>query len=124
MSSRCALLILVSFMALLGTGCAATAAPPPASGAGNDVVFVIPVGTEAALERGEPAFQFPERIDVRAGSSVVITNQDRAMHYFFDIPVAPGQTIHKVFARPGEFVYQGGLSCSISRSNAIKVRVD
>ena len=46
------------------------------------------------------------------------------MHYFFDIPVAPGQTIRKVFPRSGEFVYQGGLSCSISRSNTIKVRVE
>jgi hypothetical protein len=89
-----------------------------------DVSFDIPPGTDAALERGDPApFQFPDVIEVHAGQSVVITNHDYAMHYFFDIPVAPGETIRKPFPRTGEFVYQGGLSCSISRSNAIKVHV-
>jgi hypothetical protein len=110
--------------ALLGVGCAATAAtPPPAAPAPADVVFVIPQGTEDALEQGEPGFQFPDEISVSVGHAVVITNQDHAMHYFFDIPVAPGQTIRKPFTRSGEFVYQGGLSCSISRTNTIKVRV-
>jgi hypothetical protein len=115
-SARRALFLVV----LLTTGCtsANVAAPPPV-----DVTFVIPSGTELALERGEPAFQFPDEIQVPAGRSVVITNQDFAMHYFFDIPVAPGQTIRKPFGRAGEFVYQGGLSCSISRTNTIRVRV-
>jgi hypothetical protein len=85
---------------------------------------VIPAGTEAALEQGEPAFQFPDEIRLHPGQAVVITNDDHAMHYFFDIPVAPGQTIRKPFANAGAFVYQGGLSCSISRTNTIKVRVD
>jgi hypothetical protein len=88
------------------------------------VAFVIPSGTEAALARGEPAFRFPEEIRLRAGQAIVIRNDDYAMHYFFDIPVAPGETIRKPFLRPGAFVYQGGLSCSISRTNTIRVRVD
>ena len=45
-------------------------------------------------------------------------------HAEIDIPVAPGQTIRKPFPRVGAFVYQGGLSCSISRSNTIRVRVE
>jgi len=122
-ASALRILLQSALMAVLGLGCAAPtfgpASTPPA-----DVEFVIPVGTEAALDRGEPAFQFPEEIQLRAGQSVVITNQDHAMHYFFDIPLAPGQTIRKPFPRTGEFVYQGGLSCSISRSNTIKVRVE
>jgi hypothetical protein len=90
-----------------------------------DVTFDIPAGTDAALERGDTGvFQFPDEIQVQAGQSVVITNHDYAMHYFFDIPIAPGETIRKPFPRPGEFVYQGGLSCSISRTNTIKVRVE
>jgi hypothetical protein len=106
---------------LLTAACATTGAvkAPP-----GDVAFVIPSGTEAALERGEPAFQFPEEIMLEAGQSIVITNRDYAMHYFFDIPVAPGETIRKPFPRTGAFVYQGGLSCSISRTNSIKVRVE
>jgi hypothetical protein len=101
-----------------GTTLAPTSATP-------DVTFVIPAGTEAAFERGDDsAFQFPDEIQLQAGQSVVITNRDYAMHYFFDIPVAPGQTIRKPFPRAGAFVYQGGLSCSISRTNSIKVRVN
>ena len=116
--SRLALAI-SALVTLLAVACAP--APIPVRSTGGDVVFVIPPGTESALERGEPAFQFPQEIRLAVGKSVVITNQDYAMHYFFDIPVAPGQTIRKPFPRAGEFVYQGGLSCSISRSNSIKV---
>ena len=111
----------VSICAVLLVVACSPSAPVTATA---DVAFVIPSGTEAALERGETAFQFPDEISVQAGRSVVITNQDFAMHYFFDIPVAPGQTIRKPFPRAGEFVYQGGLSCSISRSNTIRVRVE
>ncbi|MBO0883510.1 MAG: hypothetical protein J2P17_24885, partial [Mycobacterium sp.] len=54
----------------------------------TEVTFVIPDGTEAALERGDAgAFQFPDEIHLQAGQAVVITNHDHAMHYFFDIPV-------------------------------------
>ncbi len=113
-------------LGMIGLLAAACSPVPPTDvpAASADVTFVIPSGTEAALEQGEPAFQFPDEIRVQAGQSVVITNHDYAMHYFFDIPLAPGQTIRKPFLRTGDFVYQGGLSCSISRSNSIKVRVN
>jgi hypothetical protein len=110
---------LAGVFSLLIVACAPVQSAQPAS----DVSFVIPSGTEAALDRGEAAFRFPEEIDLSAGQSVVITNDDHAMHYFFDIPVAPGQTIRKEFPRVGAFVYQGGLSCSISRTNTIMVHV-
>ena len=97
-----ALLGLVGLMAATCSPSAAIPVPTPPS----DVTFVIPSGTEAALEQGEPAFQFPDEIRVQAGQSVVITNHDYAMHYFFDIPLAPGQTIRKPFLRTGDFVYQ------------------
>jgi len=116
-SARFLLVVFGVVAVLLVSGCATSSAP-------RDVVFTIPPGTDSALQRGEPAFQFPEQILVPTGRAVVITNQDYAMHYFFDIPVAPGQTISKSFPRSGEFVYQGGLSCSISRTNAIRVRVE
>ena len=108
---------------MLATACGTTRGDTYTAQSASDVSFVIPVGTEAALDRGEAAFHFPEEIDLSAGQSVVIRNEDHAMHYFFDIPVAPGQTIRKEFPRTGAFVYQGGLSCSISRSNTIMVHV-
>jgi len=85
------------------------------------VSFVIPPGTEAAMERGDAAFEFPDPIDVPTGGAVVITNHDVAMHYFFDVPISPGQTISKTFPRSGDFVYQGGLSCSLSHAHTIRV---
>ena len=116
---RCFISLLIAgLIVLFGSACVGS------SPTARDVAYVIPSGTEAALDRGEPGFQFPDQIDVPAGQSVVITNHDYAMHYFFDIPVAPGQTIRKPFPRAGEFVYQGGMSCSISHGNTIKVRVN
>ena len=109
----------MAFVLLGNVACAAPTERP------SDVTFVIPAGTEAALERGDAtAFQFPDEIQLRTGESVVVTNHDYAMHYFFDIPVAPGQSMRKPFPRAGTFVYQGGLSCSISRTNAIRVQVE
>lgn len=107
-----------ALVTLVAVACSPVQAPTQLTG--GDAAFVIPTGTDSALERGEPAFQFPYEIRVRAGNSVVITNQGYALHYFFDIPVAPGQTIRKPFPRSGEVVYQGGLSSSINRTNSIK----
>jgi hypothetical protein len=107
-----------------GGGGATTVGSVTASVDPADVMFVIPAGTEAATERDEAAFQFPAPIRLQAGHAVAITNQDDAMHYFFDIPIAPGETIRKVFPRAGIFVYQGGESCSTGHSSAIWVRVD
>jgi hypothetical protein len=115
---------LAGLMALLVTACVApAAAPQPATPA--DVAFVIPPGAEASLEQGEPSFEFPEEIDLQAGQSVVVSNHDYAMHYFFDIPIAPGQTIRKAFPSSGTFVYQGGTSCSMTQApGAIFVQVN
>jgi hypothetical protein len=102
----------------------ACAAPSDRASDVSDVTFVIPAGTEAALERDDAAaFHFPDPIQVQAGQTVVITNHDHAMHYFFDMPIAPGETIRKPFPRPGMFVYDGGLSCSLSGHGAIMVQV-
>lgn len=109
---------IASVLLVLLSNAVAASAPPA-----NDVAFVIPAGSEAAVERGQPVFQFPKQIDLQSGKSVVITNHDYAMHYFFDVPVAPGETIRKSFPRPGTFVYQGGLSCSLNASNTIRVQV-
>jgi hypothetical protein len=89
-----------------------------------DVEFVIPPGAEAALEGDEPTFHFPDAIRLQPGQAVSITNQDYAMHYFFDLPIAPGQTVRKVFQHAGVFVYQGGASCSVGRSSTIWVQVE
>jgi hypothetical protein len=95
----------------------AVAVSPP------DLVFVIPRGTASADMRGEPIFTIPSEITVISGQSVVIQNDDQAMHYFAEVPIAPGQTYRKVFGRPGAFGYGGILSCSISERKSVTVTV-
>lgn len=36
------------------------------------------------------------------------------MHYFFDVPIAPGRSLRMTFNRAGTFRYRGALSCSIA----------
>ena len=93
-------------------------APPP-----PDLAFVIPFGAFAAEMRGEPTFSLPSPIRVSVGQAIVIRNEDQAMHYFFDVPIAPGQTVRKTFNEPGSFGYSPGLSCSLTRDGSITVEV-
>jgi plastocyanin len=106
---------------LLLAGCAAPAsrsgATPP------DLVFVIPVGTAAARMRGESVVTIPERMTLTAGQSVVVRNEDSAMHYFFYAPIAPGQTFRKTFGEPGRYGYSGFLSCSVADFDSVSVEV-
>jgi hypothetical protein len=91
--------------------------PPP------DVVFVIPLGTAAAQMRGDPAFKLPPTIDVVVGQRIVVRNEDQAMHYFFYMPIMPGQEVSKTFDQVGHYGYSTVLSCSIGGVETLSVRV-
>lgn len=96
---------------------AAAPTPPP------DVVFVIPRGAAQAELRGEDLVKLPSPIDLVAGQRVVIHNDDVAMHYFFQQPVAPGQTLERRFDEPGAYTWSGTLSCSIGKAHSLRVVV-
>jgi hypothetical protein len=111
---------------LLGAGCAAQPRPlaaPVVVGPPPDLSFVIPFGTASAEMRGEAVFVMPDDLTVLTGQSIVIQNDDQAMHYFAEAPIAPGQTYRKVFGRPGAYGYGGVLSCSIAERKSVTVRV-
>jgi hypothetical protein len=108
-------------LALALSGCGALAQAP--AGPPSDLVFVIPRGTAAAGMSGQETFRFPDPIQVHAGQGIEVRNEDQAMHYFFDMPVAPGQTVRKVFPHAGSFAYSGGLSCSVASMSNIQVVV-
>jgi len=111
---------------LLGAGCAVqprTLAAPAVVGPPPDLSFVIPFGTASAEMRGEAVFVMPDDLTVLTGQSIVIQNDDQAMHYFAEAPIAPGQTYRKVFGRPGAYGYGGVLSCSIAERKSVTVRV-
>src|SRR5205823_14880266 len=96
----------------------------PAVGVPPDLVFVISPGTFAAEARGEPAFTIPSEIHVALGQSIVVHNEDQAMHYFFNVPIAPGESFRKTFDRSGKVGYNPGLSCSLAKGGSVMVEVD
>jgi hypothetical protein len=88
--------------------------PSRPNGTPPDSTFVIPAGAAVAQMRGEAIFTLPGELHLVAGQSVVIVNNDQAMHYFFDVPIAPGHSLRMTFNRAGTFRYRGALSCSIA----------
>lgn len=107
----------------LGNGPLTTYDSPPTT-TSADLVLSIPAGTWAAEARGEPAYTLPAEIQLVAGQSVVVRNEDDAMHYFFYVPIAPGQSLRKTFSQPGRYGYSGPLSCSIISGSALTVTVE
>jgi hypothetical protein len=73
--------------------------------------------------RGEAAFTLPAVIRVEAGQGIAVRNEDGAMHYFFSMPIAPGQTVRKTFEQPGTYGYSTILSCSVASSETLTVQV-
>lgn len=96
----------------------AVPAAPPA-----EVVYTIPAGTAAARMRGESVVTVPQQMKLTVGQTVVVRNNDAAMHYFFYAPIAPGQTFKKTFSQAGMFGYSGFLSCSVADFDSLSVEV-
>jgi hypothetical protein len=117
--------VALGVIALFGAACAAPAArlapstfpavaPAPAP-APPDLIFVIPPGAAAAQMRGDPdAFRLPAEMNVVVGQRIVVRNEDQAMHYFFYLPIAPGQEVFKAFDQPGQYGYSTIYSCSLA----------
>lgn len=103
-------------------GCSPAAVPPiPARPA--DLIFVIPRGAAEAEMRGEESVPIPSPIHLRVGQRVVIRNDDHAMHYFFEAPISPGETLTRAFPEPGRFIYSGMQSCSLTHATSLVVEV-
>jgi hypothetical protein len=109
------------------SGCAHPVVQPAALGGParppDDLLYVIPPGTAQAQMRGEEAYTIPPEIALVAGQAIAVRNEDSAMHYFFSMPIAPGQTVRKVFPQPGDFGYSTILSCSIARTETLAIHV-
>jgi hypothetical protein len=106
---------------LFGAACASPAARlapatfPAVAPAPPDLIFVIPPGAAAAQMRGDPdAFRLPAEMHVVVGQRIVVRNEDQAMHYFFYMPIAPGQEVLKAFDQPGQYGYSTIYSCSLA----------
>jgi hypothetical protein len=115
----------VAIALVFAAACGTTprAAHPDSDVSPPDVVFVIPLGTAAAQMRGDPAFTLPATIDVVVGQRIVVRNEDQAIHYFFYMPIMPGQEVSKTFDQVGQYGYSTVLSRSIGGVETLSVRV-
>ncbi len=73
----------------------------PSPQAGTELVVVVPEGTRARIDAGEPVELLPRLLEVRVGDSLVIINQDDATHQVGPYIVGPQQRLEQRFTIPG-----------------------
>jgi hypothetical protein len=115
---------MVPLLALLLVLSLAGCAGPTAATVPPDLAFTIPRGTAQAELRGEAQPILPQPLKVKVGQRIVIRNEDQAMHYFFEMPVAPGQELIKSYDQPGRFTYSGIRSCSVGGISKLSVEIE
>lgn len=120
-SPRRLLTAIIATVALLASGCGANDAVQTATA--SNVEFTIESGALARQLRGQTIELIPTEIELVAGQSIVIHNEDQALHYFLDSPIWPGETLTKQFDEPGTFRYSGAFTCSIGSGTSLTVLV-
>jgi len=63
----------------------------------HTVTYVIPPGTSQQLAAGEEAVNFPNELILSIGDTIVIENQDSAVHVFGPFTILPHTTLTKRF---------------------------
>jgi len=123
----------VRFAAALVAVCSLAAAGPLAACSGDEQVqveviddqaavlheFVVPIGTEAALDAGGTVELVPQVLDVRVGDSIRIRNEDVSTAQVGIFNVAAGETVTMRFTASGELVG----ACDVHPSGEFRIRV-
>jgi hypothetical protein len=101
----------------LALAAAAWAAFAPLPGGSHALTFVIPPGTAARLNAGEPLTVLPSPIHLTVGvrDVLVLTNDDDAVHQVGPIILGSRQTYRIPFRRPGQFQY----ACSLHAAGTL-----
>ena len=81
--------------------------------------FVVPIGTEAALDAGETVELVPQVLDVRVGDTIRIRNEDVSTAQVGIFNVAAGETVTMRFTTTGELVGE----CDVHPSGEFRIRV-
>lgn len=84
------------------------------------VIFIIPPGTEEKLKEGEEVVNFPDEITLNVGDTIVIENQDNAVHAFGPFTILPNTTLTKRFETAK--VYEN--SCTFHQDKKMKLVVN
>jgi plastocyanin len=85
----------------------------------TDHRFTVPAGAGARLAVGEDVDIVPAELDIAAGDSLTVVNQDELPHRIGLFTVAPGETGSWSFTNPGTFV----AGCSVHRSGKLTISV-
>lgn len=76
---------------------------------GRNVTIVIPLGTQAQIDRGETVAVVPARLEIHVGDTLRIENRDVVSQLVGPYVVGAGQVFEITYGSPG--VYHG--YCSI-----------
>lgn len=114
---RRAIVVAVAVLILITGGLALV----PLSAGSREIVYVIPPGTLAANKTGKPLELLPAEIHLTLGvrDTLVLTNDDTAVHYVGPIVLASRQTYRIPFRRPGRFQY----ACSLHVAGRLTIVV-
>ena len=64
--------------------------------------YVVPYGTSVRIDQGQKVDLMPQRLDVKVGESIRITNQDGRDYMIGPVFVTAGQSLAMRFTQPGE----------------------
>lgn len=79
--------------------------------------YMIPAGTGARIDAGEPVSILPAKLEVRVGDRLVIENLDDREHVVGPFLVGEGERLEQEFRRPG---VQLGL-CTVHESGSLEI---
>jgi hypothetical protein len=101
---------------MLGAPAAPESAPKlPAAPIDGVLTLVIPPGAAADQRAGGRGYQMPDVIQLTAGDTIVLRNDDTAPHMILYAFMMPGDTHERTFTAPGSEVYSSG--CGVHASS-------
>ena len=96
-------------LSVLGATAAPTSAPAlPAAPMDGVLTLVIPPGAAADQRVGGRGYQMPDVIQLTAGDTIVLRNDDTAPHMILYAFLMPGETHERTFTSSGSEVYSSG----------------
>jgi plastocyanin len=85
----------------------------------TDHTYVVPAGTGSRIDAGEDVEIVPQKLQLRRGDSLTVTNNDDRLHEIGVFGVRPGETVTYRFPNPGRF--QG--ACSVHSGGTVTITI-
>jgi hypothetical protein len=105
---RDAMVEMPSFSRVGGPAAPASVPLMPAAPTDGVLTLAIPPGAAADQQVGGRGYQMPDIIQLTAGDTIVLRNDDTAPHMILYALLMPGETHERTFITPGSEVYSSG----------------